>query len=124
MRGHLGLTVFATLVCGASAIVTPSPGGARWLVPRRASRVVAPVAARFECDEPAKKPNTAFMLNIPYHSCIAHHCRQIVHTIDVFDLFRGDDDASQGHGTMGHTHGDLDMDKKQVWEKNIDNEEK
>ena len=44
MHGHLGLTAFATLLCGASALVTSSPGAARWLVPRRASRVVAPVA--------------------------------------------------------------------------------
>ena len=65
----------------------------------------------------------------------------------VFDLFRGDDDASieaaanfqksfemkvvNKHMTahpkvmaQWATHGDLDMDKKQVWEKYIDNEEK
>ena len=63
MPGYLGLTAFATLLCGVSALVPSSPGAARW--PRRASRMIKPVAARFDCVEPAAKPS--FML----HSCVA-----------------------------------------------------
>ena len=64
MPGYLGLTAFATLLCGVSALVPSSPGAARW--PRCASRVATPVAARFhDCVEPAAKPS--FML----HSCVA-----------------------------------------------------
>ena len=63
MPGYLGLTAFATLLFGVSALVPSSPGTARW--PRCASRVATPITARFDCVEPATKPS--FML----HSCVA-----------------------------------------------------
>jgi len=63
MPGSLGLTAFATLLCGVSALVPSSPGASRW--PRYASRMTTPVAARFDCVEPAAKPS--FRLQ----SCVA-----------------------------------------------------
>ena len=54
MPGLLGLTAFATLL-GVSALVPSSPGAARW--PHRAARVATPIAARFDCVEPAAKPS-------------------------------------------------------------------
>ena len=58
-----GLTAFVTLLCGVSALVPSSLGTARW--PRCASRVATPIAARFDCVEPAAKPS--FLLQ----SCVA-----------------------------------------------------
>ena len=52
MPSLLGLTAFATLL-GVSALGA-SPGAARW--PRCAARVATPIAARFDCVEPAAKP--------------------------------------------------------------------
>ena len=59
MPGYLGLTAFATLLCGVSALVPSSPGAAHW--PRCASRVATPIAARFAVVEPATIPS--FMLH-------------------------------------------------------------
>jgi len=59
MPGYPGLTAFATLLCGVSALVPSSPGTARW--PRCASRVATPIVARFAVVEPATKPS--FMLH-------------------------------------------------------------
>ena len=59
MPGYLGLTAFATLLGGVSALVPSSPGAAHW--PRCASRVATPIVARFDCVEPAAKPS--FMLH-------------------------------------------------------------
>jgi len=59
MPGYLGLTAFATLLCGVSALVPSSPGASRW--PRCASRVATPIAARFAVVEPATIPS--FMLH-------------------------------------------------------------
>ena len=62
MPSLLGLTAFATLL-GVSALGASSPGAARW--PRSAARVATPIAARFDCVEPAAKPS--FVIQ----SCVA-----------------------------------------------------
>ena len=63
MPGLLGLTAFASALLGVSALVPSSPSAARW--PRRAARVATPIAARFDCVEPAAKPS--FVIQ----SCVA-----------------------------------------------------
>ena len=65
MPGLLGLTAFATLL-GVSALAPSSPGAAPW--PRRAARVATPIAARFDCVEPAAKPSFVVQSCIP--SCV------------------------------------------------------
>jgi len=62
MPSLLGLIAFATLL-GVSALVPSSPGAARW--PCCAARVATPIAARFDCVEPAAKPS--FVIQ----SCVA-----------------------------------------------------
>ena len=65
MPSLLGLIAFATLL-GVSALVPSSPGAARW--PHRAARVATPIAARFDCVEPAAKPSFVIQSCIP--SCV------------------------------------------------------
>ena len=65
MPGLLGLTAFATLL-GVSALAPSSPSAARW--PHRAARVATPIAARFDCVEPAAKPSFVIQSCIP--SCV------------------------------------------------------